>query len=237
MLSYILIHRNGDVYNRLLGNLKHHSLSQLLIELLNLKIVATQQTSSARDRFSSDFDKETSSDLDKEGDEEKKESDPTDGMTIVERKMFQVLETKKQEVIQYLIQRLSSKNPDFEECLNAHSILIELTENEQTYSKLVEKENLTHLIKAACDINNIQNQAYALNVIIHIIREFPDFDKRIGALAGEFTQTIGNHFLDITYSCLLIIRQQYGEEVEDNQSGIQHRKFGFRRLKAVELIR
>jgi hypothetical protein len=121
---------------------------------LNLKIVSSQPSSSARDRFSSDFDKDTSSDADKEGDDDKKESDPTDGMTLIERKMYQVLEAKKQEVVEYLISKLSSKNTNFEECLNAHTILIELTENETTYSKLVEKESLTQLIKAACDINN-----------------------------------------------------------------------------------
>lgn len=41
--------------------------------------------------------------------------------------------------------------------MNAHSILLELADNEQTFGKLVEKENLTNLIKAACDIGNSQN--------------------------------------------------------------------------------
>lgn len=95
--------------------------------------------------------------------------------------------------------------------MNAHSILLELADNEQTFGKLVEKENLTNLIKAACDINNTVGQAYALNIIITIIREFPDYEKQIGHLAQEFTQTIGNHFLDITYSCLLTIRQPNNE--------------------------
>ncbi len=84
--------------------------------------------------------------------------------------------------------------------------MADLTDNENSYGKLVEKDNLTHLIKNTCDINNHQNQAYALSILIFIIKEFPDFDKRIGSLAGEFTQTIGNHFLDITYSCLLVIK-------------------------------
>lgn len=87
MLNYILIHRKGDVYNRLLKNLQHHSLSQLLIELLNLKIM-TAAPISQRDRFSSDFDKDAGSDVDKEGDEEKEKLDPTDGMTIIERQMY-----------------------------------------------------------------------------------------------------------------------------------------------------
>ncbi len=53
--------------------------------------------------------------------------------------------------------RLSISNTDLEQTLNAHSILLELADNEQTYGKLVEKENLTLLIKAACDINNKLN--------------------------------------------------------------------------------
>lgn len=72
----------------------------------------------------------------------------------------------------------------------------------------MERENLTNIITAACDINNKINQGYALNILISIIKEFPEYEKSIGVnLAGEFTQTIGNHFLDITYSCLLVIRE------------------------------
>jgi small nuclear ribonucleoprotein (snRNP)-like protein len=110
-----------------------------------------------------------------------------EGMTQIERQMYQVLQKKKQEVVEFLIQRLTIHNKDIEQCLNAHAVMVELTDNENTYGKLVEKENLTSLIKAACDINNKDNQAYALNIIINIIKEFPDYDKRIGPLAGEFT--------------------------------------------------
>jgi hypothetical protein len=46
---------------------------------------------------------------------------------------------------------------------------------------------LTNIIKAACDIGNHKNQAYALNLLISIIREFPDYEKQIGTLAQEFT--------------------------------------------------
>jgi small nuclear ribonucleoprotein (snRNP)-like protein len=110
-----------------------------------------------------------------------------EGMTQIERQMYQVLQKKKQEVVEFLIQRLTIHNKDIEQCLNAHAVMVELTDNENTYGKLVEKENLTSLIKAACDLNNKDNQAYALNIIINIIKEFPDYDKRIGPLAGEFT--------------------------------------------------
>lgn len=40
-----------------------------------------------------------------------------------------------------------------------------------------------------------------------IIKEFPDYEKQIGTkLAQEFQQTIGNHFIDLTYSQILVIR-------------------------------
>lgn len=71
--------------------------------------------------------------------------------------------------------------------MNAHTILLEMADNEQTYGKLVEKDNLTQLIKYACDLDNRVGQAYALNVMINIIREFPDYEKQIGHLAAEFT--------------------------------------------------
>ena len=68
--------------------------------------------------------------------------------------MYEVLKEKKQEVVAFLINRLTHYNKDLEQTLNAHSILLELADNEQTFGKLVEKENLTNIIKAACDISN-----------------------------------------------------------------------------------
>ena len=56
MLVYLLVERNGDVFNKLLNHLEHHSLAQLMIELMQLKIVSA--SAAPRDRFSSDFDKE-----------------------------------------------------------------------------------------------------------------------------------------------------------------------------------
>jgi hypothetical protein len=116
-----------------------------------------------------------------------------------------------------LIDRISSRNRDYELCLNANLILLELSDNEHTFGKLAAKQNLEALIIAACDMNN-RNQHFALNVLNTLIREFPDYDRSIGqTLALEFQSTIGNHFLDITYCCLLIIRacnDQLGEEEE-----------------------
>jgi hypothetical protein len=81
---------------------------------------------------------------------------------------------------------LTYKNKDFEECLNAHTILLELADHDQTFGLLVCKENFTQLIRASCDVRN-PNVAYALNILVTIIKEFPNYDRQIGsALATEF---------------------------------------------------
>jgi hypothetical protein len=123
MLHYILLHRKGDIYNKLVNLLQHHSLSTLLIELLQLKIVPA--AASQRDRFSSDFDKFGDND-----DEEPKRDDPTAKMNPTEKEMYEILNQKKQEVIHTLIERLSNSNKDLEQTLNAHTILLEIADNE-----------------------------------------------------------------------------------------------------------
>lgn len=51
--------------------------------------------------------------------------------------MSDVLGQKRQEVVTALIASLSGRNRDFEACLNAHTILSELTEQAVTFSKLI----------------------------------------------------------------------------------------------------
>ncbi len=100
--------------------------------------------------------------------------------------MHEVLQDKKQQIIAKLIARLSSRNTDLEECLNAHGILLELADHDSTFGKLVQKENLLALVRASCDFKNTF-QHYALNVLITVIKEFPNYDRHIGtALAAEF---------------------------------------------------
>lgn len=83
------------MYTKLLRVLQHHSLSQLLVELLQIKIVNSVGNGSGngsrnnRDRFSSDFDDRFGKVLGINDDEEDKkdntEEDPTAGMTAIER--------------------------------------------------------------------------------------------------------------------------------------------------------
>lgn len=43
MLHYILIKRKGDVFNKLLSQLQHHSLGQLLVELMQVKVPSQEK--------------------------------------------------------------------------------------------------------------------------------------------------------------------------------------------------
>lgn len=63
-------------------------------------------------------------------------------MSQIDHEMNEILNSKRQEVIYQLIEKLSHRNKDFENCMNAHAVLQELTENGQTYAKLIEKHNI-----------------------------------------------------------------------------------------------
>ena len=216
MLVYLLIERNGDVFDRLLGNLEHHSLAQMMIELMQIRIVSA--SAATRDRFSSDFDKEDNTE-DGESQAEDEKQKELDRMSPQERQMMETLNNKKQMVVQTLMERLSSKNSNFEQCLNAHTILAELADNETTFAKLAQRDNMLLLIKASTDTKNLW-QAYALNILTTIIKEFPDYEKQIGKnLSLEFQGAIGNSFLDITYGAIMTIRGP-SEVTAYNQSGV-----------------
>lgn len=116
------------------------------------------------------------SDDEEDDDDEHDHPESAVPLTPEEAKMVQVLTDKRQEVIFALIGRLSAKNNDFENCLNANSILIELADNDQLFGKLVESQNFNKLISNACDIKN-RNQAYAINVLNTIIKEYPNYES------------------------------------------------------------
>lgn len=119
--------------------------------------------------------------------------------------MISVLSNCKREVISELVKRLSSANKDFELCLNAHLILLELADNDNCFGLLIQRECAESLINASCDIMN-PNQGYAINVLQTILREFPFYANNLKDIAEDFQVTMGNHFLDITYSCLMVVR-------------------------------
>jgi hypothetical protein len=137
---------------------------------------------SDRNRASSDFDNKTDDE-----DEKSKGDQAQENLSPTEQAMNDILSAKRQEVIVSLIESLSAKNKDdFEACLNASTILTDLTEHNVTFSKLIQRDNVIRLMEAACDITNV-NQSYALSVLASVIKEYPDFERSITqAQATEF---------------------------------------------------
>lgn len=70
----MLIHRKGDIFIKLTKFLQYHSLAQLLVELMLIKIVSVNSShSNFRDRYSSDIDdKFGSNNNNDDSDEERK---------------------------------------------------------------------------------------------------------------------------------------------------------------------
>lgn len=110
-MYYILVETEGKVYNKLLNHIQHHSLAQLLIELLQIKI------GNSNSKQSADWDKDDKSE------EEKHTEEPAEELPPLDAKMASVLKSKKQEVITTLLTKLSGQSSDLEECLNAHTVL------------------------------------------------------------------------------------------------------------------
>jgi hypothetical protein len=77
-----------------------------------------------------------------------------ENLSPTDAKIQEVLNQKRHEVIGVLIDRVGSKNADFENCLNAHLILMELTENETLFPFLIETQHISKLITNSCDIKN-----------------------------------------------------------------------------------
>ena len=51
--------------------------------------------------------------------------------------MFNILEEKKNDTLMMLMSKLTRKNSDVDSALNSQTILVELSENENTYNKLI----------------------------------------------------------------------------------------------------
>lgn len=147
-MYYILIHKEGDIYNKLLNKLHHHSLAQLMVELLQVKLV----TNKPKENFSLDWDNDEKNNDSEDDKAQNGHQEPE--MTEDEKKMTAVLNAKKQEIIGLLLRWLSRNNEDFEFALNAYSILMEISENENTYGNLIEGQSIEQLIENACDVQN-----------------------------------------------------------------------------------
>ena len=166
MLHYMLIKRKGDIFSKLLNVLQHHSLAQLIVELMQVKIPSQEKMSG---------DKESDGDEAESPVKAAKELQP-ENMTT-EQQMRQILNEKRQEVISTLIERLGPKSTDFESVLNAQTVLSELSDSKKIYKRIIGTRNIQTLVNHACDISN-RNQAYALNVLANILKQLGDYDHK-----------------------------------------------------------
>ena len=166
MLHYMLIKRKGDIFTKLLNVLQHHSLAQLIVELMQVKIPSQEKMSG---------DKESDGDEAESPVKAAEELQP-ENMTT-EQQMRQILNEKRQEVISTLIERLGPKSTDFESVLNAQTVLSELSDSKKIYKRIIGTRNIQTLVNHACDISN-RNQAYALNVLANILKQLGDYDHK-----------------------------------------------------------
>ncbi len=193
MLYYLLLKRKGDVFPLLLNFMQHHSLAQLLVELLQIK-VATSTSGHLRSGggasgglMSNGGGRSFAFGGSDDDEEEEDDSENNQVASPDDIEMLKTLNERRQEVVAGLIEKLGAKNlRDFESCLNANGILMELIESEQLYGKIVEGANLSKLIVNACDMRN-PNQAWALNVLASVIKEYPNYENQLsGSIQQDF---------------------------------------------------
>ena len=230
ILYYILVKREGDIFRKLTQHMQHHSLAQLLVELMQVELPSQWDISGEKD---SDEDEDAVS----------KHEETTAEVTAKIKALNEIFNHCRQEVITTLIDHLGPKNADLENTLNAQLVLTELVENKKIYKRITEGQNITKLINFACEMRNV-NQAYALNVLTLILKEFTTFDlSKDSEEFNEIRLSMQKSFLDVTYSCLLILRasdSQLGEEPlpeKLNQAGVEFKRFGAKRMRSLELLK
>lgn len=128
MLDYLLLKREGAIFDALMQHIDHHSLALLLIELLNIKIKpeAPASKKGIYDHW------ETNSDQD--ANEENGADEGT--LTPEQEQMAAVLEKKAHEIVLRLLDALSYKNDDIEKTLNANAILLDFCDNDHCFAML-----------------------------------------------------------------------------------------------------
>lgn len=122
-------------------------------------------------------------------------------------------------------------------------MLSELADSKKVYKRIIDSKNVQALINHACDMNN-KNQAYALSVLTNILKQLGDYDHKKDVQEFiDFKMLMSKSFLDVTYSCLLLLRgsdSHIGEEplaVRENQAGVTFKRFGVKRMRALELLK
>ena len=159
MLRYVLVHSKGKPFDRLVKFIKYHSLSDLLMEMMQLT-VGYQESPGQAAQLNNFMEANSQDETD-----ENTEEFPATKQTGEQQEMMILLEQKKRFVIRELIMVMSHKNyKDCEASLNASSVLIELIETEKTFQIFMNQEGeLARLmLTLAVDPSNQFNQQYLL---------------------------------------------------------------------------
>jgi hypothetical protein len=164
MLKYILIDAGGKIFDTLVKNISSHSLTDLLIELMQLNVISPQSAATHINlsRGSNDDEDETQT------------TEADQAPTVDHDKMKAILDFKKRSVVQNLIKKMSHTNSsDMEASLNASTVLIELIEIEKTFEIFWtnEAELIGKIIELAIDPSNNFNQQYLLKVLLAIAKQ------------------------------------------------------------------
>ena len=231
--EYVFLERNGDLFDKLMEHIEYHSLAQLLIELM--QVTSIYGGAKKENGFVNFYD-EPDNEATEIGNE--KEKSPTQNEK--EKRVEGLLNMKQKEIAYQLIQKLSWRNTNAHEVLDAQSVLIELAECESSFPLLIQKDCIETLIDVTFEPSN-ENNTYGLHVFSCIIKQFQEYANELAPeLSGCFKQMIADRFLDITYSVLIILNKggmTLKEERVMNQSGVEVRPIGLRRMRALEFLK
>lgn len=137
MLSYILLDSRGRLFDRLVESMEDYSLSNLLVELLSIRI-------------------QTDSEKTLESNQSTRQSDDDDED---DRILQEILIKRQTETLHKMVDKLGPHNRDSEISLNAANGLKDVMEQEGSLSLFFKKDlDLTrHLMELASDPSNSLN--------------------------------------------------------------------------------
>ena len=225
LLTYLLVEQNGKIFDGLLKHLQHHSLAMFLIKLLEVQIQPES--------------KKVSWDGSDSGENENEEAEPE--LTVEQKHMAQILKDKTTMVVNHLIDALSEKNQDdIHMTLNAFYLLQEFCDNETLYQLLIEEKTFARIVAVCGQLDtNRQNLPHALYTLIYILAQFGEQDAHFfkDNDKNKAFEQVKPHISDICYTCLIVLRANSDDELVENQAGVQIKKLGIHRIRAIELLR
>lgn len=143
-------------------------------------------------------------------------------------------------VVTSLIEKISQSNKDnMHMTLNASTALNEFCENEAFFQILTQPKVVRQIVHVVCSTDaNAQNQPYALNFLTTLISQFMEQENSFFKdRKEEQVDTILNHFRDLCYNNLLILRGGDVNANYRNQADTLVRKTGMLRIRAMEQLR